>query len=160
MVIAHIKFRGLLFLFITIQIQCQSPKPIEGSDENIREEVLKAFNEMYDTYSEGTDEYFKYFEQDFVRVGTDGNIISGLEQPKTDWNELLSKYKMKLISYGQPKLVIGTGQVVTINSYDEMFINNESSDTIFVEGIYIATWRRQNDANWKISMDTWHAKQE
>lgn len=151
---------GLLFLIIILSNECQPKKSKEDTENTIREEVLEEFNTMYDIYAEGTDEYFNFYEQDFVRVGTDGNMITGIEQPKKEWNKLLSQYHMKLINYGQPKMLIASGQVVTINSYEEIFVHKDTSDTTLVEGVYIATWRRQNNDSWKISMDTWHAEQE
>ena len=54
-------------------------------------------------------------------------------------------------------MVIGSDQVVTINTYEELFIRNDDMDSTYNKGVYVAVWRKQLDNTWKISMDTWHA---
>ena len=71
----------------------------EEIEKTIKEAVLNEYNAMYDTYSNGTDEFFNYFENGFVRVDTKGNLGIGVEQPKKEWNDFLSNYSMKLISF-------------------------------------------------------------
>lgn len=127
------------------------------NDEEIRSEVLAAYNKMYNSYADGTDEFFRYYENDFLRVTTSGNLERGVEKPKMEWNEYLKSHSVDLKNFSEPEMVISSGQVVTIGNYTEYFINRETKDSIYNKGVYIGVWRQQEDKTWKICMDTWHA---
>ncbi|MCM8568571.1 nuclear transport factor 2 family protein [Gramella jeungdoensis] len=147
----------LVFLSLFFIIGCSENKKEQKSETEIKKEVLAAFNSMYDTYAKGTDEYFQYYEEDFIRVVPSGKITSGIEKPKKEWNEYLKGHSLYIESYSEPELVISEDQVITIGDFVEYFIDKETNDSTYNRGVYIAAWEEQEDGSWKISMDTWHA---
>ncbi len=151
------KKASLALIILIFVIGCSGNKSEPRTDTEIKSEVLATFNSMYEIYAQGTDEYFKYYEDDFVRVVPSGKITRGKEKPKEEWNEYLKSYSLYLESYSQPELVISENQVITIGEYEEYFIDRETKDSIYNRGVYIAAWNEQEDGSWKICMDTWHA---
>jgi ketosteroid isomerase-like protein len=146
---------SLLFLMF---VSCTDSPREENTEATAKQEVLEEFNAMYKTYAKGTDEFYNFFEEDFVRVDMQGKTHRGVKDQKSELNDYLSKNnKFELLSYGEPTLVSSNDQVVTINPYEELFINESGSDTTFNKGVYIAVWKKQADDTWKISMDTWHS---
>ncbi|AVR44636.1 hypothetical protein C7S20_04815 [Christiangramia fulva] len=148
-------FLLLIFLVFT---NCAGDENAEKPKDQIEDQVQKAYNKMFKSYAEGTDDFFEYYEDDFVRVESDGSIHTGIDQPKKDWNRFLKTHKVELLNYEEdPKMVIGSDQVVTIGKFKELFIEKKSQDTTRNTGVYISSWRKQPDGKWKISMDTFHA---
>ena len=144
----------IIILLIT---SCNEKNSEAANEEKIRSEVLSAYNNMYNSYAEGTDEFFRYYENDFLRVTTSGNLERGIEKPKVEWNDYLKSHSVDLKNFSKPDMIIGSGQVVTIGNYTEYFINRETKDSTYNKGLYIGVWRQQEDKTWKICMDTWHA---
>lgn len=145
---------------------CQEEKPIESEDtpqdsvEEIREEIIQAYNEMYDSYGEGSLDFYDHFADEFIRVGTNGELQRGTESPKKEWSEYLEDYRVNLTQYDTPETIISSNQVVTIGKYEEYFVNRETNDSTFNKGTYIGVWKKQEDGTWKIVMDTWHSQSE
>ncbi|MFD2518053.1 YybH family protein [Salinimicrobium flavum] len=148
---------ALLLLFIFIVTGCAEEKTEVVAGDDTANEVLKAYNNMYNSYAQGTDEFFDYYENDFVRVPTTGEVQKGVEGPRAEWNDLLKTHSLYLEKYGEPEIILSENQVVTIGDYTEYFIDRETKDSAYNRGVYIAAWRKQDDGSWKISMDTWQA---
>ncbi|WP_223033718.1 YybH family protein [Hanstruepera marina] len=144
----------LLVLIIFLITNCAEKKE---SETDIRNNILTTYNNMYISYGEGTDEFFKYFENDFVRVTPSGDLLRGMEKQKNEWNNYLKTHSVGLESFGKPEMIISNNQVVTIGDYNEYFINRETKDSTHNRGVYIATWRKQENGSWKICVDTWHS---
>lgn len=148
---------SILFLTAIFATACSERIAREESEEDTKNEVLQAYNEMYTSYGEGTDEFFKYFEDDFLRITPSGESQTGVEERKKEWNTFLETYALGLENFGKPEMIVSAKQVVTIGGYNEYFINRETQDSSYNRGVYIATWRKQEDGAWKICMDTWHS---
>lgn len=145
----------LLLLIILLITNCSERK--EVNEQDIRRHILTTYNEMYTSYGEGSDDFFKYFEDDFVRVTSSGELQRGIEKQRIGWTDYLKTYSVDLKSFSRPEIIISPKQAITIGDYEEYFINRETKDSIYNRGVYIASWRIQKDGSWKISMDTWHA---
>ena len=63
---------------------------------------------------------------------------------------------MKLISRGEPTVITSEDMAMSYNSFNEIFIEKISNDTIKNIGTYIITWKRQPDDSWKIVFETLH----
>ena len=126
------------------------------NEKEISNQVISTYKEMYTSYGKGTDEFFKYFENDFLRITPTGKMQVGVAERKAEWNEYLKTHSLILESFDEPELIISSNQVITIGEYVEYLIDNQTKDSLYNRGIYIATWKRQDDDNWKICMDTWH----
>lgn len=147
----------LLLLIIFLITSCSEKKKAEENEQDIMNNILTTYNEMYTSYGEGTDDFFKYYENDFVRVTSSGHIQKGIEKPKNEWTDYLKIYSVYLKKFSTPEIIISEKQAITIGDYEEYFINRETKDSIYNRGVYVASWREQEDGSWKISMDTWHA---
>lgn len=143
----------VLTLGIFILPSCTEKKV---NEKDIRRQVLTTYNEMYNSYGEGTDEFFKYFENDFLRVTPSGNYQRGVEEQIANWNDYLKIKKLYLDSFDEPEMIISQNQVITIGGYVEYFIDRTTLDSSYNRGVYVATWRKQENGVWKICMDTWH----
>jgi len=143
----------LLLLIFLLIISCSEKE----KEEDIMNNILTTYNEMYTSYGEGNNDFFKYFENDFVRVTSSGDIQRGVEKPKVEWTDYLKIYSVYLKNFSKPEIILSPKQAITIGDYEEYFINRETKDSIYNRGVYIASWRIQEDGSWKISMDTWHA---
>lgn len=146
-----------LILLCIIFFSCNKESTYEKNEEDIEDEVLSTYKDMFEAYAEGTDEFFDYYEDDFVRVTGKGEIKIGVDEPKKQFNEYLKGNSYEVISIDEPKMVTSSGQVVTIGGYEEYFVSNTTNDTTYNKGMYIGVWRKQADDTWKISMETWHA---
>ena len=144
----------ILILGTFLMYSCSEKKL---NEEEIRNQVLSTYNEMYNSYGEGTDEFFKYFENDFLRVTPSGNFQKGVEEQMTNWNDYLKVKKLHLESFDEPEMIISENQVITIGGYVEYFIDRATKDSSYNRGVYVATWRKQDNGDWKICMDTWHS---
>mgnify|MGYP001824883965 FL=1 len=144
----------ILILGIFLIYSC-SEKKLNESD--IKNQVLTTYNEMYNSYGEGTDEFWKYFENDFLRITPSGNFQKGVEEQKTKWNDYLKVKKLHLESFDAPEMIISQKQVITIGGYVEYFIDRTTKDSSYNRGVYVATWRKNDNGDWKICMDTWHS---
>ena len=141
----------LVLIFLT---NCKEVPTIEKLETKAKEEVLKELKAMYASYNKANDEFFDYYEGNFVRVTPKGKIQIGKEELKEEWNAYLSSIKsFEFIKYGDPIVINGQDQVITINTYEEWFITSE--DTAVAEGVFTAAWKKQSDNTWKISMETW-----
>ena len=147
----------LLLLIILLITSCSEKKNAKENEQDIRNNILTTYNEMYTSYGEGTDDFFKYYENDFVRVTTSGDIERGIEKPKIEWTEYLKTYSVYLKNFSTPEIILSEKQAITIGDYEEYFINRETKDSTYNRGVYVASWRKQEDGSWKISVDTWHA---
>ena len=144
----------IIFIFgIILNFSCAEKKL---NEDEIRNQVLTTYNDMYNSYGEGTDEFFKYFEKDFLRVTPSGNFQKGVEEQMTNWNNYLKIKKLHLESFDEPEMIISQNQVITIGGYVEYFIDRETQDSTYNRGVYVATWRKNDKGDWKICMDTWH----
>ncbi|MCS5491646.1 hypothetical protein [Algoriphagus limi] len=127
------------------------------NENEIKNQVLATYNEMYTLYGQGTDEFFSYFENDFLRLTPSGIYQRGVKDQKDSWNEYLKAKKLALESFDEPEMIISQNQVITIGGYVEYFIDRDTNDSIYNRGVYVATWRKQDNGDWKICMDTWHS---
>jgi len=147
----------LLLLIILLITSCSENKNAIENEQDIISNILTTYNEMYTSYGQGTDEFFKYFENDFIRVTTSGVIERGIENRKVEWTEYLKTYSVYLKNFSTPEIILSEKQAITIGDYEEYFINRETKDSTYNRGVYVASWRKQEDGSWKISVDTWHS---
>lgn len=135
-------------------IACNTPEPQQLSAEA---DILEAWNGLYETYTDGTlDEMLTYYQDDVIRMGQGGTTQIGKELFREGWERTYERYDVEILDYSQPEILMGQDQVVTYNTYDEIFISKETSDTTRANGTWIGIWKLQDDGFWKLRMTTWH----
>jgi hypothetical protein len=72
------------------------------------------------------------------------------------WKRIYNQYNVKLLSRGRPTIIPSEDMAISYNSFNEIFINKETLDTIKNSGIYLVNWKRQSDNSWKIVFEAVH----
>ena len=75
---------------------------------------------------------------------------------KAQWENIYNKYEVKLLDRGEPTIIESEDMAISYNSFNEIFINKSTNDTIKNVGTYIIAWKRQLDDSWKIVFETLH----
>lgn len=139
-----------LFFFTT----CTTPEPRKLTTEA---EILEAWSGLYETYTDGTlEDMLNYYQDDVIRMGKGGNTQIGKDLFREGWERTYEQYEVEILNYSQPEILMGHDQVVTYNTYDEIFIEKETADTTRANGTWIGIWKLQDDGSWKLRMTTWH----
>lgn len=142
-----------IFIFL---FACQHREKPQSLDE-IESEITETFNNLYRDYKKFDVEAFtSYYQDDVIRMGKDGKYEVGKDVFRKGWYESAEKYDMVLLDYSQPEILASQDQVVTFNTYDELFIKKDTRDTTRIHGTWIGIWKKQADGSWKLRMTTWH----
>ena len=149
----YISLALVLALALTLT-SCRSE--IDSKEQNSVTEVKKAWEALYEHYSNSDMRFIDYYQDDVLRMGTDGEYKVGKAVFKKGWENHYKENYVKLLDYSQPTILESEDQSVTFNTYEELFINKQTQDTTHVEGTWIAIWKKQDDGSWKIRMSTWH----
>lgn len=144
----------LILTIAMVLLGCENQPKIEPSDSKV--EVKKAWEALYEHYANGDLRFTDYYQDDVIRMGTTGEYRTGKKVFKEGWQKYYEENEVKLLDYSQPTILESQDQSVTFNTYKEIFIDKETRDTTYVEGTWIAVWKRQDDKSWKIRMSTWH----
>ncbi|WP_340074063.1 hypothetical protein [Leptobacterium sp. I13] len=146
---------SLLFIICLTACKKEEPKP---SEEEMIALFKKQFREFYTAYSKSDDRYLDYYEEDIVRIDTEGNADVGKDVFIKKWGENQVKYTIKVLFFSEPNVIYSHDQIVSYSTFDELFILNETQDTTNVKGTWIGVWKKQPDNSWKVKMSTWHVK--
>lgn len=144
----------LFLLILLLFFACETKQ--EATEEQTVESVTKAWKELYQHYENSDLHFIDFYQDDVIRMGTDGMYKVGKEVFRKGWEEYYQKNHVEVLDYSQPTVLPSKEQTVTFNTYKEIFISKETLDTTFVEGTWIAVWKKQDDGSWKIRMSTWH----
>lgn len=144
----------LIIALALISFGCENQPKAEQADS--KAEVKKAWEELYEYYGAGDMRFTDYYQDDVLRMGTNGEYKTGKKVFKEGWQKYYEENEVKLLDYSEPTILESDDQSVTFNTYKEIFIDKESRDTTYVEGTWIAVWKKQEDKSWKIRMTTWH----
>lgn len=148
--------RLLFIVFFPLLISGCNNEEIQ-SEQEIEKEITELFNNLYQDYKVfDVDKFTSYYQDDVIRMGENGKYQVGKEIFKNNWIESSQKSDMVLLDYSQPTVLVGQDQVVTFNTYDELFIDKQTRDTTRVNGTWIGIWKKQDDGSWKLRMTTWH----
>lgn len=117
--------------------------------------ITKQVDSLYKTYQKFDYDWIEFYEEEFTAIypGTAVQTISK-DSLKAQWKRIYKKYDVKLISRGRPTIIPSEDMSISYNSFNEIFINKETNDTIKNVGTYIISWKRQPDDSWKIIFET------
>ncbi len=132
-----------------------------GTDTNRKAEkeaVLKAWTGLWAAYEDLNFEgMLSYYEEGFIHINQAGKAVDGRSKLKGDWKAFETN-KLKVLDRGQPTFIMGSDNIVTYNTYNELYIARDNSDTTHIKGTWIAVWNKQPNGDWKVRMATWQSR--
>ncbi|CAZ98050.1 YybH family protein [Zobellia galactanivorans] len=150
---------ALLILIPCIIIGCQSdkkPLPLaKTSDAELTALITKQVDSLYAVYERFDYDWIEFYADNYVAIYPDGPIQNLTKDSLiTHWERIYEKYDVQLVHRGRPTIIPSEDMAISYNTFNEIFINKESSDTIKNTGTYIVNWKRQADDSWKIVFET------
>jgi len=150
-----------LILLISVMSGCQSKKkdrlekPVNTSVYDLESIIEDRIDSFYTVYKQFDYDWIDFFEDEFTNVFPDTPIRKiSKDSTKAIWKGIYNRYDVQLISHGKPSFITSEDMVISHNSFNEIFINKESQDTIKNVGTYVVAWRRQPDDSWKIVFES------
>ena len=154
-----------LFVFISILSFVSScnekhpePAPFERtSDAELNHLIKKQVDSLYAVYSRFDYDWINFYEDPYTFIYPNTPInVNRTDSLRKHWKGLYEKYEVKLLDRGEPTIITSEDMAISYNSFNEIFINKQTRDTIKNVGTYIVAWRRQPDDSWKIAFETLH----
>lgn len=133
----------LILTIVTIIFSCSQKK--ELSEDQIKSEVKEAWSGLYQNYANSDMRFIDYYEDEVIRMGTDGEYKVGKQVFKESWEQYYNNNDVNVLDYSDRTILQSEDQTVTFNTYKELFIDKKTRDTTLVEGTWIAVWRKQKD---------------
>ena len=156
----RIKLSVLLLLFISA-LACENDVKPEGiskkSEAELKEIITKQVDSLYSEYEKFGFNWIEFYEDEFTAIYPDSPVKQVTKDSLvSQWQGIYEKYDVQLVSRGKPNVIVSQDMAVSYNSFNEIFIDKSSSDTIKSVGTYIVNWRKQPDDSWKIVFETLH----
>ena len=146
-----------LFLFINCQTKVSIKKEVKTSNEELEALIKAQVDSLYKVYTKFDYDWINFYEDKFTGVYPETPIeIITKDSLKSQWKRIYDKYDVKLISRGEPSVIVSEDMAISHNSFNEIFINKKTNDTIKNVGTYIIAWKRQSNDSWKIVFETLH----
>lgn len=156
----NFKFRILLvvLLFIVL-IGCKNDSKLEPQaktpDSELITQITKQVDSLYSVYERFDYDWIEFYADNYTAIYPDSPIKHLTKDSlKAQWQDIYEKYEVKLIHRGRPTIIPSEDMAISYNTFNEIFINKESSDTIKNVGTYIVNWKKQPDDSWKIVFET------
>ena len=125
------------------------------SDEELTTLITKQVDSLYATYQRFDYDWIEFYADNYTAIYPDSPIQHLTKDSLiTQWERIYAKYDVQLIHRGRPTIIPSEDMAISYNTFNEIFINKESSDTIKNVGTYIINWKRQPDHSWKIVFET------
>ncbi|WP_047246136.1 YybH family protein [Maribacter thermophilus] len=156
----NLKLRSaLLILLPFVIIACQNnekPLPVtKTSDAEITALITEQVDSLYAVYERFEYDWIDFYADNYVAIYPDSPIQNLTKDSLiTQWEQIYKKYDVQLIHRGRPTIIPSEDMAISYNTFNEIFINKESLDTIKNTGTYIINWKRQSDDSWKIVFET------
>ena len=156
----HLKLAlSLIALLFSFLIGCNNENKIEPvsktSDSELTTLITKQVDSLYSVYERFDYDWIEFYADNYTAIYPESPIqYLTKDSLKSQWEKIYAKYDVKLIHRGRPTIIPSEDMAISYNSFNEIFINKESSDTIKNVGTYIINWKRQPDDSWKIVFET------
>ena len=96
-----------------------------------------------------------FYADEFTAIYPETPVkLTNKDSLKAQWEGIYKKYDVQLVDRGEPTIIESEDMAISYNSFNEIFINKETRDTIKNVGTYIIAWKRQADDSWKIEFET------
>lgn len=148
-----------ILLLSTIYFGCKNDVKLEApsktSDIELEAIIKKQVDSLYKVYERFDYDWIEFFADRYTAIYPDSPVQQmSKDSLKAQWERIYNMYEVKLIDRGVPSVIVSEDMAISYNSFNEIFINKETSDTIKNVGTYIITWKRQPDDSWKIVFET------
>ena len=149
----------LMLLMAGFLIGCENNKKKElvtkTSDSELTTLITKQVDSLYSVYERFDYDWIEFYADNYTAIYP-GSPIQHLTKDSliAQWKRIYAKYDVQLIHRGRPTIIPSEDMAISYNTFNEIFINKESSDTIKNVGTYIVNWKRQPDDSWKIVFET------
>ncbi|MFG6686639.1 YybH family protein [Mariniflexile sp. HNIBRBA6329] len=150
---------SIIILISSFLIGCKNDKRIESltktSESELTAIITKQVDSLYSVYERFDYDWIEFYADSYTAIYPDSPIQHLTKDSlKAQWERIYSKYDVKLVYRGRPTIIPSEDMAISYNSFNEIFINKENSDTIKNVGTYIANWKKQSDDSWKIVFET------
>jgi len=158
---SNLKIQTLIVLVFVLIIGCQTnekPKEIsKTSSEDLKTQIKTQVDSLYKVYQRFDYDWIEFYDNQFTAIYPDTPIaLIKKDSLKAQWENIYNKYEVKLLDRGEPTIIESEDMAISYNSFNEIFINKSTNDTIKNVGTYIIAWKRQLDDSWKIVFETLH----
>ncbi|QGY44757.1 hypothetical protein GM418_14095 [Maribellus comscasis] len=149
----------IMVVLFCILIGCENDIKTEvvtkTSDSDLTALIIKQVDSLYSVYERFDYDWIEFYADNYTAIYPDSPIRHLTKDSlKAQWKQIYAKYEVKLIHRGRPTIIPSEDMAVSYNTFNEIFINKENSDTIKNVGTYIINWKRQSDDSWKIVFET------
>lgn len=150
---------SLIVLLFSVLFGCENDKKIDPviktSDPELTTLIKKQVDSLYLVYERFDYDWIEFYADNYTAIYPDSPIQHLTKDSlRAQWEQIYAKYDVKLLHRGKPTIIPSEDMAISYNSFNEIFIDKESSDTIKNVGTYIVNWKRQSDDSWKIVFET------
>ena len=148
-----------IILLSLISYGCKNDVKLETqsktSDAELEAIIKKQVDSLYTVYERFDYDWIEFYADNYTAVYPDSPVQqTSKDSLKAQWERIYGKYDVKLIDRGNPSVIVSQDMAISYNSFNEIFINKTTNDTIKNIGTYIISWKRQPDDSWKIVFET------
>ena len=149
----------LIALVFSLLMGCKNETTVEPvakpSDSELKTLITKQVDSLYSVYERFDYDWIDFYADNYTAIYPDTPIQHLTKDSlKTQWEQIYAKYDVQLLDRGRPTIIPSEDMAISYNTFNEIFINKESLDTIKNVGTYIINWKRQVDDSWKIVFET------
>lgn len=125
------------------------------SNAELKTIITAQVDSLYSVYEKFDYDWIEFYADNYTAIYPDSPIQHLTKDSlKAQWEDIYAKYDVKLIHRGRPTIIPSEDMAISYNTFNEIFINKESLDTIKNVGTYIISWKKQPDDSWKIVFET------
>ncbi|SIS53996.1 protein of unknown function [Zobellia uliginosa] len=156
----NLQLQCLLLILVSCFIMgCKNDKKTEPltktSDAELTALITKQVDSLYAVYERFGYDWIEFYADNYVAIYPDSPIQNLTKDSLiAQWEQIYAKYDVQLVHRGRPTIIPSEDMAISYNTFNEIFINKESLDTIKNTGTYIVNWKRQPDDSWKIVFET------
>ena len=157
----NLKLMSFSILLALLTTACQNKQPVNESPKtssaDLQIEIKKQVDSLYHAYEKFGYDWIDFYTDEFTAIYPDTPVkLTKRDSLITQWEGIYKKYNVQLVDRGEPTVIESEDMAISYNSFNEIFINKETNDTIKSVGTYIVAWKRQPNNTWKIVFETLH----
>jgi ketosteroid isomerase-like protein len=152
----HLHLTILLFFVLAgCKKDSKAELQVKTSDAELTAIITKQVDSLYTVYERFDYDWIEFYADNYTAIYPDSPIKHMTKDSlRAQWKQIYAKYDVKLIHRGRPTIIPSEDMAISYNTFNEIFINKESSDTIKNVGTYIINWKKQPGSSWKIVFET------